>query len=113
MVKPVETCSHTSSVCSTVSDFSGGYGLKFYDYFAGDRSAGRGGAEYYCPKVGGHYATCPDACKGESKPDECLQCCQACCKSGAVKSRGFEEKDRALAAFLRAILDDQDDDRRR
>ncbi|CAF3880862.1 unnamed protein product, partial [Adineta steineri] len=33
----------------TRSDFSGGFRLTFYEYYAGDKTAGGGGAAHYCP----------------------------------------------------------------
>ncbi|CAF4288066.1 unnamed protein product, partial [Adineta steineri] len=42
-------CTPNSNVCGTRSDFSGGFRLTFYEYYAGDKTAGGGGAAHYCP----------------------------------------------------------------
>ncbi|CAF1528320.1 unnamed protein product [Adineta steineri] len=109
------TCSPSSNVCGASSDTSGGYHLTFYQYFAGNSTAGKGGGGYYCPGGSMHYANCNASCNYESTYlAQCLACCNACCTTPAVRSRAIMD-DGFLGVHRRtfdARDDSEDDDRR-
>ncbi|CAF1136672.1 unnamed protein product [Adineta steineri] len=81
-------CTPNSNVCGTRSDFSGGFRLTFYEYYAGDKTAGGGGAAHYCPGGTWGSASCDQSCTYESTfRAQCIACCTACCKTAIFTSR--------------------------